>query len=69
MIRLFVKGIYMNPGGECEHDIKTFEIEASALEKYLTETVGYMGYGHREVIGYERGTPAPGKEEKDAGKD
>lgn len=53
MIRLFVKGIYMNPGGECEHDIKTFEIQCPNLESYLTENIGYAGCGTREVIGHE----------------
>ena len=50
MIRFVVRGKYINPGGDCEGDIKTFDVDLPELERYLSES---GSYGSREVIGAE----------------
>lgn len=50
MIRIIVKGVYMLPGGNCETDHKTFDLEDKELEEYLFKNISF---GSRFVIGAE----------------
>ena len=53
MIRIIVRGHYLDYDGNGDFDMKTFDIENKELEEYLTQSVGYSGAGSRSVIGAE----------------
>jgi hypothetical protein len=55
MLRVVVRtddgGMAANIGGAVHSEIKTFDVEASALEVFLREKMGT--YGQRQVVGVE----------------
>jgi len=53
MLRIIVKGMYLDPDGKSSKDYKTFDVELPEIEKYLTEQVGYYGCGSRQIEGAE----------------
>ena len=52
MVRLIIKGWAMNPGGECEIYMKTFDVDMPEVEEYLSTPTGYF-QGAREIVGAE----------------
>lgn len=67
MLRIVVRtddgGMACNVGGAVHTELKTFDIHAPEIERYLAQSVGT--YGQRQVVGVERLVDeqiAPGKE-------
>jgi len=62
MIRIIVKVVGLAPeGAHMDTIYKTFDIDAPALEKYLSESGAYRGV---TVVGAEPLPAPPGKERK-----
>ena len=53
MIRIIVKGRYMDYDGKSDVDYKTFDVSLPEIEKYISQSVGYCGHGSRIIIGAE----------------
>jgi len=64
MIRIIIKGRYMDYDGKSDDDYKTFDVDLPEIEKYITQSVGYGGCGSRVIIGAEVLTPNLAKKEE-----
>ena len=53
MIRLIIRELASDHGGETHHAWKTFDVNLPEVEEYLSVNIGYVGSGSRAIAGAE----------------